>query len=215
MAWLIAIVLVTIAAPAGAQNNGEEPDEPQASTRLFVMPTGRTLAGSSGYVDVIGLGVAQFQAGGTDWLSIGAGTPSIIMGGGRPVWLTPKLAVVRASRLHAAAGAVHFFAPGGSGGFAYGVATAGSDAQSVTIGLIQGYGDVSGAGPAVMLGFERQRSKRTRLMVEATVFRSGGLVIAGLRRSGKKFTSDFGMAIPIAEEAPLMAFPVISFGWRF
>jgi hypothetical protein len=215
MPAVLAIALATLAAPARAQQSHANASDQPPATRLFLMPTGHTLPASRGYVDVIAApGVAQFQVAATDWFSLGGGTPAYMFGGARAVWLTPKVAVVKAQRLHAAVGAIQFFG-GDAGGLAYGVATAGSRAHSMTLGVMYGYGDADGVGPAVLIGFEREQSKHTRMMFEATVFRSGGLVIVGVRRGGKKFTSDFGMAIPIAEDLGLFAFPIVNFGWTF
>ena len=193
----------------------EPPPKTADSTRLFFMPTGRTLPGGSGYFDVISLGIAQFQAGLGDWLSVGAGTPAVVLGGGRPVWVTPKVALARSRRLNAAAGSVQYFAAGSSGGFGYGVVTVTQGAAGVTVGVLQGYGDVPSRARALLFGVEHQRSEHTRILLEASVFRGGGLAIAGVRRVHKRFTSDFGMAVPLGEPGPLVAFPVINFGWRF
>ncbi len=214
---IIAALLTVALAPALAPRALAQAaaPEPVSSTRLFVMPTGHTLPGSSGYLDVISLGVAQFQAGATDWFSFGAGTPSLVFGGDRPVWVTPKVALARGRRANAAAGTVHVFSSGGSGGFGYAAVTVGQRATSLTLGVMQGYGDVPDAVRALLVGVEHRRSGHTRLMVEASVFRSGGLVIAGVRRVHRHFTSDFGMAVPIAADSPVVAFPVINFGWRF
>ena len=212
MKMIIALLTLAFASPALAQTSAPDP---VSSTRLFVMPTGRTLPGSSGYFDVIGLGAAQFQGGATDWFSMGVGTPSIIFGGERPVWVTPKVALARGQRLNAAAGTLHYFAPGSSGGLGYGVVTTGTDATAVTVGVMQGYGDIPSEARALLVGVEHRQSEHTHLMLEASVFRSGALMIAGLRRVHKHFTSDFGMAVPISGDSPLIAFPVINFGWRF
>lgn len=206
------VLTLALASAALAQTPAPEPI---SSTRLFVMPTGRTLPGSSGYFDVISLGVAQFQGGATDWFSMGAGTPSVVVGGERPVWLTPKVALARGRRVNAAAGTVHYFAPGSAGGFGYAAVTIGERATAVTVGIMQGYGDVPSEARALLVGVEHEESKHTHLMVEASVFESGALVIAGVRRVHKHFTSDFGMAVPVIEDSPLVAFPVINFGWRF
>jgi hypothetical protein len=179
------------------------------------MPTGDTLPASSGYVDVIGLGVAQFQAGATDWFSFGAGTLSLVYSGGRPIWITPKAALIRSDRMSAAAGTIHYVTPDGSGGFGYAVATVRGTSVAWTAGVMRGYGDVP-AARALILGVEKRRSLRTRFIAEATIFRTGGLAVVGMRRVGKRFTSDFGMAVPLSNEStPLMAFPLVNFGWRF
>ena len=206
--------VLTLAFASASLAQTSAPD-PISSTRLFVMPTGRTLPGSRGYFDVVSLGVAQFQAGATDWFSIGAGTPSFVFGGERPVWLTPKVSLARSRRVHAAAGTVHYFAPGSSGGLGYAAVTVGEHRTAVTVGMMQGYGDVPSEARALLVGVEHKQSEHTHVMIEASAFRSGGLVIAGVRRVHKHFTSDFGMAVPITGEAPLVAFPVINFGWRF
>ena len=218
-----AIVVTLAAALLGTAGplRGQSPDTPaQAadSTRLFIMPTGRTLAQGSGYLEMIGLGVAQFQTAMGDWVSMGAGTPSLVFTGARPVWLTPKVALARSARVNAAAGTIHYFAPGGgSGGFAYAAVSINQQATSVTVGVMQGYGDIPSEARVVCLGFERRRSEHTRVLFEAEIFQNGALVVAGVRRVHKRFTSDFGLAVPLSSDfgGPLIAFPVISFGWRF
>jgi hypothetical protein len=203
------------AARAETPDAGEPVSGADWSTRLLIIPTGTTQPASSGYVDVIGLGVAQFQAGATDWLSFGAGTLSLVYSGERPVWVTPKAAIVRTHRVSAAAGTIHYFAPEGSGGLGYVVATVKAHTRAWTGGVIQGYGDVPGAR-AIVLGVEERRTHRTRFIAEATIFRSGGFAVVGMRRVGRRFTSDLGMAIPFAgEPTSFIAFPVVNFGWRF
>lgn len=208
-------VAAALSSLAGTAHGQPAPPAAPDSSRLFLVPTGRTLPAGSGYFQVLGLGLAQLQMAIGDWFSLGGGTLPIIYAGERPVWITPKVALVRSPRVHAAAGAIQYFASGSAGGVTYGAVTFGERSTSATVGFMQGYGDVPSDARIVFLGVERQHSRHTRLLVEASLASGGGMVIAGVRRVHKRFSSDFGMAVPVGTEGPMVAFPVISFGWRF
>ena len=118
------------------------PSATVADDRLFFMPTAEMLPAGTTRVGVYQMSLVAGQVGVTDRFSVGAGTVpvALAMGGGFMGIVTPKLQVLRAGRTRAAIGAYQVFAPGGSGGLAYGVVTRHVDDGAVNVGGGVAYG---------------------------------------------------------------------------
>jgi len=76
--------------------NGELWESDPNTTRLFFGPTARSLKRGEAYFGVYEVFMPFVQVGVTDRLSIGGGTPLIFGDVERPLWVTPKLEIVRA-----------------------------------------------------------------------------------------------------------------------
>jgi len=211
--------ITSLAIAEGRIANGEFlPADPNA-TRLFFGPTARALPRGQGYLGVYELLLPTLQVGVTDRLSIGGGTLLIFGGGGgRPVWITPKVQLYSGGRTAVAAGVIHFFVPGGDPdvGVAYGNATFGHRDSALTAGV--GYAYAAGHGGSgtavVMIGGEQRASRRVKLITENYLWRDGGLVSGGVRFLGDRLSADLGLVAPLHTETAF-AFPFVSFVWMF
>ena len=195
-----------------------QPTDPN-TTRLFFAPTARSLKKGETYFGLYELIMPSLQVGITDRISIGGGTPLLFFGDGdweRPFWVTPKVQLLDTGRVQLAGGAFHAFdSDGDGGGIAYGVATAGSLAGSVTGGAGIAYAVDGGRTVLVMIGADRQISRSVKLVTENYVWRGGnGIASFGLRFFGERLSADVGLAMPLGEEAGY-AFPVVNFVYLF
>jgi hypothetical protein len=199
------------------------PADPNSS-RLFFSATGRNLPAGSGSFNAY-YGLLPFAAVGvTDRFTIAGGTPLFFGGGGgRLVYLAPKLQVIRTDRVQVGAGvlALHFTGDSESGSYlAYSVATVGSTPHSgVTMGV--GLGRTEGrwsSNPALMLGADHRTSKRTKLITENYLFTGGsssfGLLSGGVRIMGERLSADLALVAPVDGSVEVL-FPMVNFsvGW--
>lgn len=185
-------------------------------TRLLFAPTGRALRKGEGYLGVYELFLPFVQVGITDRLSIGAGTP-LVFGGGdgaRPFWFTPKLQLVARERLQVATGVIHMAVAGESTGIAYGVTTLGSMDKAATLGLGYAYFGRDRA-PIVMIGGEYRAGRRVKWITENWLWggSDNGFVSGGVRFLGERLSADLGIVVPLIDHT--VAFPLVSFAWRF
>lgn len=189
------------------------------ATRLFFAPTGRSIEQGRGYLSVYEVIMPFLAVGVTDRITVAGGTP-LIFGDSdsRVFWLAPKVQVVRAPRVTAAVGALHFLVtgPGESIGIAYAVATFGSRDQALTTGLGLGYsGSDLAEEPVVMLGGEVRASRSVKLITENYVIAAeGALVSGGLRFFGERLTADLGLIVPVVSGATA-AFPLVNFVYNW
>lgn len=185
-------------------------------TRLFFAPTARSLPAGSTSVGVFELYVPFVQAGITDRLSIGGGTP-LIFGfdeSNRPFWVTPKFQVYDGDRQQVAVGMLHLFNFDGDGvGIAYGVGTFGSEDDALTVGAGMAYSDGSRGG-LVMIGGETRPRRNLKVITENYVWRGGGILSAGVRFMGERFSTDLGLAVPFGGDL-FVAFPVVNVVYVF
>ena len=201
-------------APDGVRNPAVAPSEsrllsdrvvPQPKdanrTRLLIGPTARALNPGEVYLDFSGFVGGPFvQAGLTDRVSIGAGTPVLIPGIelGQFFVLTPKVQVFRGMRTSAAVGAMHATARGeGSAGLGYVVVTRGTTDAAVTAGVGVSYASIdlgSNGTPVLLLGGEKRVTSAYKAIAEGQLTRNGGLVSAGMRFGRRHKFFDLGLA---------------------
>jgi hypothetical protein len=195
--------------PVVAAASPERPAAP--GPRLFFAPSARPLARGEAYVGLFEIAHGFGQIGVTDRLSVGAGAPLVFSPGSRwPVLLSSKLAVVDSRRLAVSAGVLHTTI---GGGLAYAVATADLGGGALTVGRAVGYAGGGGRGPsATLAGFERPFSARRSLLLEGWVGREAGVVIAGVRRHGRRIDLDLGMMGLMGPT--FFAAPVVNVVWR-
>jgi len=198
----------------GTLVEGEFLPQDSHNTRLMFAPTARSLRRGEGYIGFYYI-FPFVQVGVTDRFSLGAGSPLIFSGGDRPVWFTPKLQVIDHEHVQVATGVIHITGfEDFNAGIAYGVTTFGSDISSATVGLGYAYqGD--NRTPILMAGGEHRASRRIKFITENWLWRGGGrgFVSGGVRFLGEHLSADASLVVPLVEET--IAFPVLSFAWRF
>lgn len=208
--------VASIGAP-GRENWFENPNQ----TRLFFAPTGQMLKKGEGYFsdyEVLFPGVAY---GVTDNVSIGGGV-SLIPGTGSDqlLYVTPKVGVSLAPKLHVAVGLIAATIPDEDPfGAIYGVGTAGDGDASITAGVAYGFagGDVSSEF-AVLLGGEKRVSRRIALVTENYFVPSSlgqPLVSGGVRFMSEKLTVDLAMFNLLGEDAVFPGIPWVGFVYKF
>jgi hypothetical protein len=214
--WLI-LTAVTVGLPAraSAQQVTAAPTalaSPADGTRLFLMPTARTLPARTALVGVDQLVMPFFEAGVTNRVTVGATAPMLGLVGGQ-YWATARVGVIQRDTVAAAVGVLHFGTFSHQiGGVAYASATVGGADRAVTVTGGRVYSS-HGAGPATgMIGGNWRIGRRTRFVTENHIWREGGLISAGIRYGGEKFSADFGLARPLFTDYPF--FPVLNFMWR-
>jgi hypothetical protein len=187
-------------------------------TRLFFAPTARSLPRGEGYVGVYEVVLPFVQVGLTDRISVGGGTPLIFSGDVHPFWFTPKIQLVALENAQVAVGVMHLTGLGAGtpdGGIAYTVATVGSSDQSATVGLGYAYSGDHRA-PILMIGGETRTSRRIKFMTENWFWAedgASGFVSGGVRFLGDRLSADLAIMVPLVKNT--VAFPFVSFAWRF
>jgi hypothetical protein len=188
------------------------------ATRLFFAPSAQMLKKGEGYFADYELFFPGFAYGVTDNISIGGGASIFPVGLDEQVYyVTPKVGVSVAERLHLAAGVLFAGTKGGTGGVGYGVGTFGDGDASATIGL--GYGFAGGkieSKPVAMLGGEKRVSRRIALVSENYLLpvSENNLVYSfGLRFMGEKLTTD--LAIFNVSGSNVIGLPFVDFVFRF
>lgn len=187
-------------------------------TRLFFAPTGRSLKQGEATFGVYEVVMPFVQYGITDRISIGGGTPFFFgTGVGQPVWVTPKVQVLKARSTQASVGVLHLMNMGDyNAGIAYGVVTQGSADAAVTIGGGYAYSseDESRVGaPVVMLGGEKRLSRRLKFVTENYWFSGVGLASGGLRLMGDRLSADLGLVSPLGADG-FFVFPMVNVAFK-
>jgi len=217
---------------AEAREPGGEPQQPAAAgssaaevmpadpnpTRLFFAPTGRSLKQGEATFGVYEVVMPFVQYGITDRISIGGGTPFFFgTGVGQPVWVTPKVQVLKARSTQGSVGVLHLMNMGDyNAGIAYGVVTQGSADAAVTIGGGYAYSseDESRVGaPVVMLGGEKRLSRRLKFVTENYWFSGVGLASGGVRLMGDRLSADLGLVSPIGADG-FFVFPMVNVAFK-
>lgn len=189
------------------------------TTRLFFGPTGRSLPKGQTYLGVYEFLLPFVQVGVTDRFSIGGGTP-LVFGFGedgfdRPFWITPKLQVFNGRLAQVSVGAFQGFGNGASAGIAYGVATVGGLAGSMTGGVGVAYDDAGDRSYVIMVGGDRPVRRNMKFVTENYVWGSGtGIISAGVRFFGERMSADLALATPIGDGGGFVL-PVVNFMYLF
>jgi hypothetical protein len=179
-------------------------------TRLFLAPTGRTLARGEGYVGdyyvlfpVVGYGI-------TDRFTLAGGMSAIpgLTIGQQLFYLAPKVSLVRSPTFNLGVGALYMRLLWSSvvnawGGVGYGVATLGGEDAALTLGL--GWPFAAGGStrdPWVMAGGEQRVSRGVKLLIEGWKFPGSNdvPVVAGVRFVDVKVAVDLGFVRVFGED---------------
>lgn len=192
------------------------------STRYFWAPNGYGLKKGEGYYQNIWVLWNQFAYGITDNFSIGATVIPLFLFGGSPtpVFINPKLSFpLEKNKFNLGAGALAgtiLGEPDATFGILYGVSTFGTPDNNVSLGL--GYGFAGGewaSTPLINLSGMFRLSSRWYFLSEnyyiGTSVNGGGIISGGARWIIKKAALDFGLYIPVAEGAGLIAIPWLGF----
>jgi hypothetical protein len=219
-----AIAAMAAAAPVAAQDVGgvancctSAPDlwpEDPNTTRLVFGPTARTLPKGNVALGFHGFVLPSLQVGITDRVSVGGGTPLLFsLGGNRPFWITPKIAVINHHRTQVAVGAVQTFNFDGLG-FAYAVMTTGTPRQSVTAATAITYAHSGGRAVVLLLGGDKQVRRKMKLVTENYYVRGQGVLSAGVRFFDERKSLDAAIFAPINSYFYGLV-PTLSFVYRF
>jgi hypothetical protein len=211
---VLAAVMTGLRAPAFAQQAPAAQSTSQMdSTRLFMMPTARTLPAGKGFVGVNQIIMPFFEVGVTNRVTVGAGAPVWVLYGG-PFWVTARVQVIDRQSVGASVGVLHFATfTEQFGGIAYAATTIGGEAGAVTVAGGRVYSS-EGAGPAYgMIGGNWRIGRKTRFVTENHIWREGGFLSGGIRYGGERFFADFGVTSPLFADYP--PFPIVNFVWRF
>ena len=214
-------------ARADAMHAGEYWTENTNTTRLFFAPTGRMLKQGEGYFSDTYLFFLNTVVG---------VTPQFTMGGGMSVfplenfgdnlfYITPKLGVVQRPRFNVAVGALAGVIGGladegtdASFGIVYGVATTGSEDNSMTFGVgVPFAGGDFADRPVFMVGGEARVSNRMSLLTENYILPKselGGALSYGVRFFGEKLSVDLAF-LNAPKEPVFPGVPYVSFAVKF
>ena len=193
---VLVTVVIGLPTPASAQTvpaSSIQTASQMDDTRLFFMPTARTLPAGKGFVGVNQIVMPFFEVGVTNRVTVGAGAPVFVLVGG-PFWATARAQLINRESFGAAVGILHFGTLSEQvGGVAYASATVGGVKGAVTVTAGRVYSG-EGGGPAYgMIGGNWRIGRRTRFVTENHIWREGGLVSGGIRYGGERFFADFGV----------------------
>ena len=204
--------------PAADLREGEYWFPNPNSTRLFFAPSGQMLKKGEGYFSDYELFFPGIAYGVTDNVTIGGGVslfPAAVED--QVYYVTPKIGISVADKVHVAAGVLFAGTQGGTGGIYYGVGTFGDGNASVTLG--GGYGFAGGkieAKPVGMIGGELRASRRIGIVTEnylLPVSDNNFLYSFGLRFMGEKLTTD--LALVNVSGSDVIGIPYVDFVFRF
>ncbi len=204
--------------PAADLREGEYWFPNPNSTRLFFAPSGQMLKKGEGYFSDYELFFPGIAYGVTDNVTIGGGVslfPAAVED--QVYYVTPKIGISVADKVHVAAGVLFAGTQGGTGGIYYGVGTFGDGNASVTLG--GGYGFAGGkieAKPVGMIGGELRVSRRLGIVTEnylLPVSDNNFLYSFGLRFMGEKLTTD--LALVNVSGSDVIGIPYVDFVFRF
>ena len=204
--------------PAADLREGEYWFPNPNSTRLFFAPSGQMLKKGEGYFSDYELFFPGIAYGVTDNVTIGGGVslfPAAVED--QVYYVTPKIGISVADKVHVAAGVLFAGTKGGTGGIYYGVGTFGDGNASVTLG--GGYGFAGGkieAKPVGMIGGELRASRRIGIVTEnylLPVSDNNFLYSFGLRFMGEKLTTD--LALVNVSGSDVIGIPYVDFVFRF
>ena len=201
----------------GSVRDGEFWSEDPGGTRLLFTATGRTLARGESYVGTYVVVLPFAAIGLTDRVTIAAGAP-VLFGEFEPVYLAPKVQVVRSPTVQASLGTLAFFFDDEVVGITYGVGTFGDDDRALSTGL--GYffsGDDFANEAAFMLGGETRVSRRVKLITENYVLPEAlGVVLSGgIRVIGDRFNTEVAVFGAQGDDVGGCCVPIVNFSYSF
>ena len=205
------------AVPGGDPAKAGWADDPNG-TRLFVGPTGRTLAKGQGYVGDFELFFPIAAYGVTDRFTLAGGTVVAPGASGQAFAVVPKLAVVQTPQASVSVGAAAFFITEqldeGSAGFAFASGTFGSSDNSITLGamvpfVVRGGENDFGHTALVQVGAEARLGAHSKFITENYILPGeGGVLSGGVRVFGGRLSVDVGAATTTSGGGPL---PLLNF----
>lgn len=180
---------------------------PNATHYLFTT-NARSLGAGHGYYQNTWVFYNSVNVGFTDNISMGGGIIPLFLFGASatPVWLLPKISIpIQSDKLYLSGGAMLGGILGGSEthglGVVYGVATAGSADNNISVGLGYGYVDQNWSStPTVNISFMLRGGRSLYLVSENYFVNTGGslegIISGGLRWAGENFSVDLAILHP-------------------
>jgi|WetSurSiteA1Bulk_404760.scaffolds.fasta_scaffold02250_5 hypothetical protein len=210
---------ITQLRPEKMKNGVYWADNPQ-STRYLWQPNGYGLKAGEAYYQNIWVLFNQLSVGLTNNISLGVGMLPLFLFGGSPtpVWLAPKISIpIKKDKFNMGAGALLATVIGESSsgfGILYGIATAGSRDNNISLGLGYGFADGGWAeSPTLSLSGMVRTGARGYLISENYYIDTGSdyqilILSAGFRWIIKKAGLDFSLIFPFEESMEsFVAFP--------
>ena len=192
--------------------DGEYSHTDPNTSRLFFLPTGRTIPGGGGYLSDDELVLTSVGVGVTDFLTLWGGISLIPVSSDQLFYLSAKARLVHIESIDLSVGYLYCSVPGldhgGNLNVPYASMTYGSDRSSLTVAFGNTFGS-SGMG-ILVIGGETQVSKSSALLSENWITLNGnGVVFSfGLRIFGDLLSADFGLIVPVSITA-LGDFPIV------
>lgn len=203
------------------------PENPN-TTRLFFAPTGRMLAPKEGYFSDTYLFFMNVAAGVTSRFTMGGGMSVLPTDNfsDNLFYITPKVGLVQSEKVNVAAGVLAGIVgfddevSDRTFGIAYGVATFGSENNSLTVGAGAPFaGGRFAENPVFMVGGEARAWRRASLVTENYVFSGGedihGLVSYGVRFLGERLSVDLAFFNVPGEDLIFPGIPYVAFAVKF
>ncbi len=192
------------------------------STRYLWSPNGYGLKKGEGYYQNIWVLWNQFSYGLTDNLSVGGGVvPLFLFGGGpTPVFATAKFSVpVIKNKVNVGGGAIVGTVLGEEDmgfGILYGLSTFGTPDNNISVGLGYGFGGGEWASaPMININGMFRATNRGYFITENYYIPFGGentiVLSLGWRWIIKKAALDFGLVLPVIEDAGFIGIPWLGF----
>ena len=213
------IVSVRLVHRSGLHEEGLWPEDP-SRTRLLFAPTGRMMRSDETYFTEAELFFPSFQFGITDRISMGVGA-SVFPGVGiadQIFYVTPKVGVYQSPNVNVAVGALiagaKWLVDQSPVGIGYGVATLGSEDNSLTVGGGVGYGNKKAGASLLMVGGTTRVSKGISLVTEnyADLSNGGALWSGGVRFIGERLSVDAAL---FGVTSAAVAIPYLAFIYRY
>ena len=201
----------------GRVRDGEFWNEDPGGTRLFFTATGRSLAQGESYIGTYVVVLPFAAVGLTDRVTVAAGAP-VLFGELEPLYVAPKVQVVRSPTVQASLGTLAFFFDDDVVGVAYGVGTFGGEDKALSAGIGYFYsGDDVESEPAFMLGGETRVSRRIKLITENYVLPDavGVILSGGIRVMGDRFNTEIAVFGARADGEGECCLPVVNFSYSF
>jgi hypothetical protein len=199
-------------------------ENPQ-STRYFFSPNGYGLKKGEGYYQNIWVLMNSFAVGVNDYISLGGGlVPAFLFGEATPTWITAKASIpVVKDKFNLVAGVLAGMALGAidSGfGIFYGLATAGSKDNNITVGMGYAFASDSGtSSPMFNLNGMVRVGSRGYLLTENYLYINESTTTLVLSFGGRTIIKgaglDYGLIIPTGTGDPLIAVPWLGITFPF
>jgi hypothetical protein len=168
-------------------------------SRLFVLPTGRSIKGNSGYLSVTELFFPIAAIGIADYVSIAGGISLIPFSSTQLFYINAKVTPVQTKNADVSAGYMYMNLTSNSEGVSipYAVGTFGTKNASLTTGFGVGFNKDNSSNPILLLGGEVRASNRVKFITENWIFTEKGdnynFSFVGVRGFGSRIAVDFAL----------------------